>query len=169
MDLVNALFFILPAYFANAAPVISRGKTPVDLGSNLKKHRVFGQSKTIRGVFLGITAGTLAGLALSSTPFYFPSLSFTQRLQIAFLTSAGAMAGDLLGSFVKRRLDNPSGAQFILLDQLPFIYAAMLFAAFVAPLSIDALDVLFLTLLTLVLHPAANHAAFKLGLKKVPW
>ena len=167
MDLINALLFVIPAYFANSAPVLARGKTPLDLGSKLKTNRVFGKSKTIRGAVVGILAGTIIGLLLAQTPYYFPSSS--QKILIAFATSTGAIIGDLAGSFLKRRLKLKSGSPTFLLDQLPFLYLAIIAASLIQTLGLDFADVAFLTVLTLVLHPASNAIAHWLGLKSVPW
>jgi len=169
MDLVNAFLFVLPAYFANSAPVLSRGKTPVDLGSKGKTNRVFGQSKTLRGLVFGVAAGSLIALLLSFTPFYFPLLTKSQRFILGFLTSVGALAGDLLGSFVKRRLKITSSSPSFLLDQLPFLYFAIIFASAYQNLGLDVMDLVFLTLLTLVIHPVSNYLAHAIGLKSVPW
>ena len=169
MDLLNAFFFIIPAYFANSAPVLSRGKTPLDFGNKLKTNRIFGKSKTLRGLVFGIVAGSLAALVLSFTPFYFPTLTNGQRFTLGLLTSAGALAGDLIGSFIKRRLKITSSQPALFLDQLPFLYFAIIAASLYHPLGLDLLDVIFLTALTLVLHPLSNYLAHAFGLKSVPW
>ena len=66
MNILELILFILPAYVANAAPVILGGKTPIDLGQQLgDKKRIFGKSKTIRGFVAGVASGTIVGAILA--------------------------------------------------------------------------------------------------------
>lgn len=63
-EVVYGLFFIFPAYVANAMPVVLGGGTPIDLGRKLSDGKpIFGSHKTIRGFIAGVTSGTLVGLA----------------------------------------------------------------------------------------------------------
>jgi len=101
-------------------------------------------------VFLGLGAGAVYVLA-------------------GFLLGCGAMAGDLLGSFIKRRQGLSRGKPSLVMDQLLFLALALLF---VYPLATGLLTleaVLFLSVLTYFVHVSANVVANRLGLKKVPW
>ena len=70
-------------------------------------HRpVFGSHKTIRGLAASILGGTLV----------FPLLGASWW--VAAVAALLTMAGDLLSSFIKRRLDMPSGKNIAVLDQL---------------------------------------------------
>src|SRR5207245_9231821 len=63
---LDALLFIGPSYVANAAPLLLGGGTPLDGGKNfLDGQRILGAHKTVRGLFAGIIAGSLIGLAES--------------------------------------------------------------------------------------------------------
>ena len=99
---------------ANGAPVVAkkilgrRFAAPLDGGVRLFDGRpVFGPSKTVRGILLSVLA-TAAGAALLGLG---PGLGA--------LVAAAAMAGDLLSSFVKRRLALVSSSRAVGLDQLP--------------------------------------------------
>ncbi|WP_054690448.1 CDP-archaeol synthase [Desulfosarcina cetonica] len=101
-------------WLVNLAPPIAslvlreRFRTPVDGGCRLKDgRRLLGDHKTLRGVLAGITTGGLMGWLLG--------MPLGIGLSCGFLS----MAGDLLTSFVKRRLGKPSGAVVAGLDQLP--------------------------------------------------
>jgi CDP-2,3-bis-(O-geranylgeranyl)-sn-glycerol synthase len=84
--------------------------------------------------------------------------------------SAGALLGDLAGSFIKRRLGLPAGRPSWLLDQLPFVLAALAAAWLMgASFAFSPIPLIFLLVLTIVLHRGANAFAHASGLKKVPW
>jgi CDP-2,3-bis-(O-geranylgeranyl)-sn-glycerol synthase len=166
---VYPIVYILPAYVANASPVLfGKGSRPLDFGMKMNGKRILGSNKTIRGTVLGIASGIVVGAveyplfhALDKVPFF-------SLLAIAVLLSAGALAGDILGSFIKRRTGMESGKNFPLLDQYGFFVVALLLAS---PLGYmpDAYGLLFLVVLTGVLHVLTNMGAYKLGIKKVPW
>jgi CDP-2,3-bis-(O-geranylgeranyl)-sn-glycerol synthase len=169
MAIENLIAFVLPAYFANAAPVIARGKTVVDLGRNfVDGRRVFGDGKTFKGLAAGIVVGTFTGVLLAlSSEFFLPGLDFRAKVTIGFLLSIGTMAGDLAGSFLKRRIGIQSGSQHEFFDQLLFLGGALLFAALLyLP---QATEIAILVGLTYVLHKLFNVIAHALKLKKVPW
>lgn len=68
---------------------------------------LFGASKTFRGVFFSVLATSLCAALLG--------LSW----KMGVLLASVAMAGDLLSSFLKRRLNLPEGAKATGLDQVP--------------------------------------------------
>ncbi len=58
----QAIWFILPAYVANATPVLTGGGPPIDGGKKLSDgYRILGDGKTIRGFILGLLAGSIVG------------------------------------------------------------------------------------------------------------
>jgi hypothetical protein len=71
------------------------------------KRALFGPSKTIRGLVVSILATTAAAPAIGVAP------------EIGALMATATMVGDLLSSFVKRRLDRPPSSQVLGLDQVP--------------------------------------------------
>lgn len=91
------------------------------------------------------------------------------------LASYGAVIGDLIGSFLKRRFDIKSGAPFWIVDQLDFAVIALLFVSipgFLLPnlfLLPDIFIVFFLLILTPAVSLIANTVAYLTGLKSVPW
>ncbi len=91
------------------------------------------------------------------------------------LASYGAVIGDLIGSFLKRRFDIKSGAPFWIVDQLDFALFALLFVSipgFLLPnifLQPDIFIIIFLIILTPAISIIANIIAYITGLKDVPW
>jgi CDP-archaeol synthase len=105
---------LLLLLLANGTPVIAkdifRGRFahPLDGGARLGDGQpVFGSSKTVRGIFLSIAV----------TAAFAPAAGFEWKM--GALVAGVAMAGDLLSSFVKRRLKMAPGSRATGLDQIP--------------------------------------------------
>ena len=159
----SALWFILPAYFANATPVVLGGGMPIDMGKRFIDGRsIFGAGKTVRGFSAGLVAGTFVGLLQGVA--IGPLLSF---LSLGFLLALGALLGDLAGSFIKRRLGMERGRAAPGLDQLSFLAGALLLASLVSPPSWQV--IITLVIITPPIHLVTNFAGYKLGLKKRPY
>lgn len=159
--LATAVWFILPAYVANATPVVFGGGRPIDGNRKFMDGRpIFGAGKTMRGFAAGLLAGTLTGCIQAA--FGGQELAF-----VGFLLSLGALVGDLFGSFIKRRLNLPRGSQAPGLDQLGFLLVAIGFAA---PIKIPTPEV-FATLLIITppLHLGTNYCGYRLRLKDRPY
>ena len=149
------LYGFLPVYLANATPILTKGKIPLDMGYNfIDGKRLFGQNKTLRGFAGGLAAGTLVGI-LQGWPLR------------GFLLSLGALLGDLGGAFLKRRLGMKPGASLPVVDQLDFVGGAFLLVSLINPPTFT--EVLLITILTPIIHLSTNIAAYLLNLKKEPW
>jgi len=168
---------MIPAYFANMAPVpFSRLRffsTPVDFGKKLKGKPVFGSHKTWRGIILATIAGVLffwiqkmlyshgifQNLALvdySSFPVWFGAL-------LGF----GAILGDLIKSFFKRRLSIPAGKRWIPFDQIDLVIGALAFSCFYY---IPSLFVwIYLAIITLPLHIIVKQLAYYSRISNQKW
>lgn len=169
---MQSLWFILPAYIANPVPVIAGGGTPIDFGRNFffDGRPVFGAGKTWRGAFSGIIAGTLIAYfqGIIGENWGLASQGFVpMTLKLGLLLSAGAIFGDIVKSFFKRRLGIKQGQKMPVADQLDFVFGALLFASLEATVSIPMLIVLIV--ITPFLHRLTNIFAYKRGLKEVPW
>jgi len=157
---ITAFEFIFPAYCTNAAPVLGGGGTPIDLGKTfMDKKRLFGANKTYRGFFFGLGIGAGVGV-IDCILFGFPWL-------FALLTPIGALLGDLIGAFIKRRLDIAPGGLLPVVDQIDFVVGALVFAL---PLEIVSWQLsLAVLLITPPIHLFTNFLAYKAKLKKNPW
>mgnify|MGYP000001596477 CR=1 FL=1 len=114
MPLTPLVHAVLLLALANGAPVLGkrlfdqRWSWPVDGGRVLwDGRRALGRSKTWRGLLLGCAVPTVAAPLLG--------LPWT----IGALFGACAMVGDLLSSFVKRRVGVATSGRAPALDQLP--------------------------------------------------
>ena len=171
----------LAAWIANATPVLGGGGRPIDGGRYFRDgRRILGNGKTIRGFIVGVCFGTLTGVGqFLVAPYLRPILAqfvtitpemdyvLSISIPVAFLLSVGALTGDVVGSFIKRRVNVKSGDSSPFLDQIGFIIMALIFAF---PLMIPSpIFVIILTLTTLGIHWLSNALGYLLGLKKNPW
>lgn len=172
-QIIQLVLFVLPAYVANSAPLVLGGGTAIDFGRKISDgRRLFGKGKTIRGFVGGTAAGTLLGVFFSAAGIEFFGLSAGEKIALAFLLSFGALFGDLLGSFVKRRLGMAEGEPFFAIDQLLFLVVALTLVYVYDPAvaaKVGVWGTAFLVLLTFAAHLFFNSLAHRLKLKKVPW
>ena len=158
--ITSALLFIGPSYVANAAPLLFGGGPTLDGGRTLADGQpIFGSHKTIRGVFAGVVAGTIIGLG--------ESLIDPRLLIGGFMIALGAVLGDLLGAFIKRRLRVKPGRAFPILDQLDFVLGSLVLGYPFFP--IGGLSVILFVVVTPPIHLATNYGAYLLGIKKTRW
>jgi CDP-2,3-bis-(O-geranylgeranyl)-sn-glycerol synthase len=167
VDVAAAIWFIFPAYCAHAAPVIFGGGQPMDFGKIFFDGKPFlGSHKTFRGFLAGIIVGTLVGLTqtILYEQFLFQySTQFHYTVFLGFMLSLGALIGDLIESFVKRRLDRAPGKSLPVADQIDFILGAFLFSLPVAPPSLFAAVIILL--ITIPIHLVTNLVAALLKMK----
>lgn len=154
-----------PCYVANATPVIVarvlKRTHPIDGGRCfLDGRRILGDGKSVEGFVSGVVAGMAVGLALERLC----ALSTGEALTL----SLGAMLGDALGSFIKRRFGLERGEPAPLLDQLSFLLIALLMYQ-LAYGRLDAPIVATLIAATPPVHLLANYLAYRLRLKEKPW
>jgi CDP-2,3-bis-(O-geranylgeranyl)-sn-glycerol synthase len=161
-DLWLAIRLLLLLAVANSAPIAARrvlgGRWgwPLDAGLRFIDGRpLLGPSKTVRGVAVAIAACMLCA----------PALGYP--IAAGALIGAGAMAGDALSSFVKRRLGiQPSGHAFGL-DQIPESLLPLL--AVQGMLNLSLLQVATITSAFVLLEIPLARLAYFLGLRERPY
>jgi CDP-2,3-bis-(O-geranylgeranyl)-sn-glycerol synthase len=166
---------MLPAYVPNPVAALLGGGTPIDLRKNYSDgNRIFGEGKTYRGLFYGILAGILTGLFLIWIDNRFPLASLPQHTLLSVtLLATGALLGDLVKSFFKRRCGKERGTKWPVADQYDLVAGAFLLLLIGDPAWLFATVTLpvFLTVLiiTPVLHRATNIIGYMFRIKEVPW
>jgi CDP-2,3-bis-(O-geranylgeranyl)-sn-glycerol synthase len=173
-----AVWAMLPAYVPNNAAVLGGGGRPIDGGRTLSDgRRALGDGKTWRGTAIGTAAGVAVALTLDllepaaadATGLGLPAFPPHAAVSLAF----GAMLGDVLASFLKRRTGRERGARFPGVDQLDFVVVSLGLTLLVATewfLATFTLPVLaVVVVLTPLLHVSTNAGAYALGLKDEPW
>lgn len=187
--LAQAIWLMLPAYVANMSAVKLGGGTPMDFGRSMADgKRVLGDGKTWRGFALGGLAGVLVGAAehalapragLPLTDFGPGPVWLVVVAGLAF----GALVGDALKSFIKRRVGLDRGASWLGPDQLDFVVGAWALAALAGQAAVALgwaaqnrflLDLtvpvaVVIVVLTPLLHLGTNWLGHRFGQKEVPW
>ena len=175
-----AVYFMLPAYVANLSGLAFGGGTPVDGGRECKDgRRLIGNGVTWKGLQHGTIIGTLVGVILGIIGTFYGDLSALTGgiidlhvygsifggLILGFLMAFGALLGDAVGSFLKRRIGLDRGAPAPLMDQLDFVIGALIFSLLVVQISWKFFIVI--AVLSLVLHLGSNTFAYLIGMKDV--
>lgn len=147
---------------ANGSPVFAKrilGETfarPLDGNVQFIDGRpLFGPSKTIRGVVVSLLV-----TALGAPPLGFP-------IWIGLLVAAAAMAGDLLSSFLKRRLGLAASTRATGLDQIPESLFPLLACRSV--LSLTAIDIAAGCAIFFVGELLLSYLFFRLRLRDRPY
>ncbi len=134
MHILTILQMMVLLALANGAPVVAKNilgrhlALPLDFGLTLGDGRpLFGPSKTVRGIVVAILASAAGAPLIGLDPV------------VGVMAASAAMAGDLLSSFTKRRLDWPPSSRARGLDQIPESLLPML--ACRDALSLTAIDI----------------------------
>ena len=180
-----AIYFMLPAYLANASALTFGGGTPLDMGRSMNDgRRILGDGVTWKGTIIGILIGMAVGLvqgAISGNIVHDlliigdPGIAnlvqgtitsnAVQGILLGLVLGSGAVIGDACGSFIKRRFKVERGRPVPLMDQLDFVVGALVFASLVVmiPLSL----IIIIVVISVFLHLGTNIIAYLLGLKNV--
>jgi CDP-2,3-bis-(O-geranylgeranyl)-sn-glycerol synthase len=174
--LAAVLYFFVPAFLANMAPVVARGHVewlagPMDGGRRWRGRRLLGDHKTWRGLLAGIVAGIL-GFALQR---WLWQRGVGRDLALldygaagpwlpGALLGLGAGLGDAVKSFFKRQVGIAPGGSWLGFDQLDFMVGAYTCVAivFVPPL----LETLAILPVIFVGSIATTTIGFWLGMKE---
>ncbi|MDD1684414.1 MAG: CDP-2,3-bis-(O-geranylgeranyl)-sn-glycerol synthase [Methanoregula sp.] len=166
---------MLPAYVPNPVAALAGGGTPIDFGRNYSDgNRIFGDGKTYRGLVTGILAGILTGIILIWLDGRFLSADLPAHTLLSIcLLATGALLGDLVKSFFKRRFNRERGTKWPIADQYDLVAGAVLLLLIFDPawlLTYVTLPVFILILIiTPVLHRATNIIGYLFRVKEVPW
>lgn len=174
--MLKCFYIMLPAYFANMAPVMVKKINlfvhPIDFNAKINNQPLLGRNKTFRGLFFGVIFSIIIVYIqfLLYNIGFFKNISFFDYknwLLFGFLIGTGALTGDLVKSFFKRRLGIKPGKKFVPFDQTDFVFGAL---AFITPILDLTLRIFIVSLaLSFVLHIIVNHLAFYLKIRNEKW
>lgn len=162
MDLWPAAKLLLLLITANGAPILahyllgSRWDRPIDAGrAFIDGQLLLGPSKTWRGVLA----------ALLITPLIAGMLSLPPSLGV--IIAAMAMLGDLLSSFLKRRLRITPSGMALGLDQIPESLLPLL--AVRAQFALGITDIILISLIFMALELVLSRILYRLNIRKRPY
>jgi len=174
--IVTAALIMVPAYLANGMALVTGGGLPLDRGKVFSDgRRLLGDGKTVSGTVGGIVLGTLGGIitVLILNLIYFQGEMIIPYFAMVFIVACGALLGDIITAFGKRRRGFQRGAPVPVVDQLGFILMALLLAYIFnlyLPLVVLTVELLIiLVIVTPFIHLLANYIGYKIGRKNVPW
>ncbi|MEC4748362.1 CDP-archaeol synthase [Methylomicrobium sp. Wu6] len=146
---------------ANGAPVLAgvfadaRTAKPIDGGFRLSDGRpLFGAAKTWRGLFAALVATSFVAYLLN------------YGLLTGILFAVGAMAGDLLSSFCKRRLGRAEGSHLRGFDTAPESLLPLLMVK--SRLGVGWLEIAILVGVFYVIEEWLSPVLYKWRLRKQP-
>ncbi len=181
-DILLAFWFMLPAAVANGAPIltsrfpiIDKWNARLDFGKQFHGRPLLGSHKTWRGLISGIIFATLvlwlqqlfaAHVSWSGNVTAGVDYGQFPVLLLGPLFGLGALGGDALESFFKRRRGTRDGGAWVPFDQLDYIVGAVLVSLPFVVLSLRQYVLLFI--IWFAMHFASTYVGWKLGLKEQP-
>ena len=162
MQYSAVLQLVILLALANGSPVIAKwifgNHCSWPLDGNIKfvdGRPLFGASKTVRGILVSIFITSGCALLLGLT------------LRLGLVVATAAMAGDLLSSFLKRRLGLKPSSKAVGLDQIPESLFPLL--ACRQALSLTSLDIVAGTAIFFVAEMTLSRFLFKLHIRDRPY
>lgn len=169
MIFLKIIWFFLPAYAANISASIFKIKP---LAKPISE-KIFGSHKTYSGFFVGISLAILIAIfqRILFQFDFFKKISYLNYSKnfflIGFLLGFGALFGDLIKSFFKRRFNILPGQKWIPFDQIDYTFGALIFSLFIFSPSLQF--ILLAIILNFFLHIFFNHLGFWFGIRKDKW
>lgn len=171
---------MLPGIFANMMPVLMKKRCkwlalPVDFNLNwFDGKRLLGDHKTWRG----LVSGTLVSIAIVGVQKWLAQFDLFDRIGIfpytehsfwlvGFLVGFGALFGDMVKSFIKRRVGIEPGKKFIPWDQIDAAVGAIALISIIWP--VGWLRALTLIAFTFILHILVRNIGYYLKVNKERW
>ena len=181
-EILFLLWMALPSIFANIAPIpvakmpwLKRYDAPMDFGKTYRGKRIFGAHKTWRGLIAGIIFATIVfWLQQLAVENYAWAASLTSQIDYAQLPALilgplfaiGALGGDAVESFFKRRHGIPPGGGWFPWDQLDSVLGT---AIVVLPfIVLSWWQYTLLIAMMPVIHIVSTHIGYWIGLKERP-
>jgi len=147
---------------ANGAPVITskllgnRLARPIDNGLNLSDgYRLFGNSKTWRGLFSALFLTTAVAILWGLEPF------------TGILFGALTMTGDLLTSFIKRRRGNVESSRARGLDAVP--ESLLPLCLLKDSLALSLIDIILIVGLFFLIEEFVSPVLYRLHIRNQPY
>lgn len=180
-DLFFVFWFFSPAGVATVAALLAgkssllqRYSYPADFYLKIRKKRIFGEHKTIRGFIVGVITGI--GTVYLQV-FLYNNIGFLRKLLpldyslvdpivLGSLFGFGAMFGDGIKSFFKRQIGIAPGKSWFPFDQIDYIVGGTLFSLLYIRLSVTQYVLLFIV--WFLIHPITTFIGYLFRVKESP-
>jgi CDP-2,3-bis-(O-geranylgeranyl)-sn-glycerol synthase len=153
-----------PAYLANMTPPFAKywkgWNPPIS-------RRWLGGHKTVVGFAAGMIIAVATAWAQSAIGWSGGLIAYDSWPLVGLALGGGALAGDAVKSFFKRRRGISPGEPWVPADQVDFLVGALVFAAPWARLGVD--DIVAILAVSFLGDIAVNHAAYLLGIRGSRW
>lgn len=171
--LIKIILFLLPAAIANMAPIVFKKVNflnyPIDFNKKFLGKPLLGNHKTFRGFFFGIICAIIVVYLQAYFYEFIKDYSIVRYSEInilffGFLMGFGALLGDSIKSFFKRRIKINPGKVWMPFDQIDWIIGAYAFSLIYVKMD----WIFFISLLVFGFfgHLITNYVGYKIGLKK---
>ncbi|MCB9806966.1 CDP-archaeol synthase [Candidatus Peribacteria bacterium] len=175
-NLLEIFIIFSPAFIANAVPVVAKNIPYIRRFSQPIHVYLFGKNKTVRGLLTGVLAGMCLGALLylfrgfivrvlpTYSDFYNIYLSWTEALFFGGWIGLGALTGDMIKSFFKRRMGIKPGAMFQPWDGIDYMLGAIIFM--LPWYNGGPVEYIFLLIIGPILSLLMNTCAYQIGWKE---
>ena len=168
IEAMEALWFFLPAFAANQCPGLG---VYCGIPSWPVSRRLLGENKTVEAYVVAVAGASFVVfleqdfVRLNNVYGWYHAESISEVLLIGTLFGVGAVLGDHVKSFYKRRRGIRPGEPWWPFDQIDFAVGALVC---IFPLSgwIGFGKVAFLLLASLFFRPVLNWFGWKMGIRK---
>ena len=167
-EVFTAIFFVFPIFWSNVSTAIFGGGLPMDFRKNwFDGKRILGNNKTIRGFATGLIVGFLVGLFSWWLLTEIVIVNYEIKFYYGLLLGLGTVVGDAVGSFIKRRMNIPSGGSLIGVDQIGYVLFGLIFGRMLV--AFPWTYWLITIPLAGMVHFASNTVSYLIGWKDVWW
>lgn len=144
---LQMIFMLVCGGVANMIPPMVRGinilNYPIDFGLKINNKFVLGASKTWRGLFFGVIGAAIVGGVLGLMEIFLRHKQIIQQFTgwqiwifayygyLGIIFGLGALGGDLVKSFVKRRVGIDSGVTWFPFDQIDWVVGILIVSSFI--------------------------------------
>jgi len=162
--LLQLFYLMLPIYLANMAPPFVKfwhgWNRPIS-------ERHLGSHKTVLGFVSGTVMAMIAVYVQSRVRWSGSLISYDHWAVVGAIAGCGAMAGDSVKSYFKRRMNIAPGRSWIPWDQFDFILGGLL--ALLPWIRLNAVDLAWILGFSFFADIAVNHIAYYFGIRDTKW